>query len=257
MATDLIPVIDLRFLSQSDLNTLSLSSPNTFNLSHPNNIINPKIDRSIFNESAGSRKQTYSRLPLAPPTTSSSPSPPSILPRRRGRPRSTPSSAPTPAPPPSDDPDRRENLLIASFLRTLFSRDDEDRSNSGWTNILAAAEEAQKALVLAEDRDKEILDSKGVAVDLVKLGRMEDPFGDELRRQTEGMKTDEELLGFLSGVEGQWGSRRKRRRFVDASLFGDVLPRSWKLLLGLKRKEGASWLECRRYVRFAGLLPLY
>ncbi|XP_020575711.1 uncharacterized protein LOC110021524 isoform X2 [Phalaenopsis equestris] len=269
MVAELIPVIDLRYLSQSELTTLALSSPNAFDLRRCDDIIVPKIDRSVFNESAGSRKQTYSRLRLAPPKPDS----PS-LPRRRGRPRSIPlHTAPTTtpsasAPPASDDnskdPDRRENLLIASFLRQLFSREDPsaqtltlnkavstvcvNENNDGWKNILAAAEEAQKALVLAEDLDREVLNSKGVAVDLVALGQMEDPFGEELRRRSLGLKTEEQLLGFLSGVEGQWASRRKRRRFVDASHFGDVLPKSWKLLLGLKRKEGVAWLDCRRYV---------
>ncbi|KAI0495494.1 hypothetical protein KFK09_021795 [Dendrobium nobile] len=273
MVAELIPVVDLRFLSQSELATLALSSPNSFDLRRCDDVVVPKIDRSVFNESAGSRKQTYSRLRLAPPKADSPSLPPS-LPRRRGRPRSIPlhtAAAATPsasAPPASEDnpkdPDFRENLLIASYLRQLFSREDPssqtltlnkavstvctNENNDGWENILAAAEEAQKALILAEDHDRETLNSKGVAVDLVALGQMEDPFGEELRRRTLGLKTEEHLLGFLSGVEGQWGSRRKRRRFVDASLFGDVLPRSWKLLLGLKRKEGVAWVDCRRYV---------
>lgn len=103
-------------------------------------------------------------------------------------------------------------------------------------------------MISEEDGDRETLNSKGVAVDLVALGQMFEPFADEIRRRTEGLRTEEQLLGFLSGVEGQWGSRRKRRRFVDASIFGDVLPSGWKLLLGLKRKEGVTWLDCRRYV---------
>lgn len=278
MVAELIPVVDLRFLSQSELATLALSSPNAFDLRRCDDVVVPKIDRSVFNESAGSRKQTYSRLRLAPPKADSPSLPPS-LPRRRGRPRSIPlhtaaAACPSASSPPASednpkDPDFRENLLIASYLRQLFSREDPssqtltlnkavstvctNENNEGWENILAAAEEAQKALILAEDHDRETLNSKGVAVDLVALGQMEDPFGEELRRRTLGLKTEEHLLGFLSGVEGQLGSRRKRRRFVDASLFGDVLPRSWKLLLGLKRKEGVAWLDCRRYVRFADL----
>ncbi|KAH0453938.1 hypothetical protein IEQ34_018262 [Dendrobium chrysotoxum] len=249
MVAELIPVVDLRFLSQSELATLALSSPNAFDLRRCDDVVVPKIDRSVFNESAGSRKQTYSRLRLAPPKADSPSLPPSL---------------PRPSEDNPKDPDFRENLLIASYLGQLFSREDPssqtltlskavstvctNEKNDGWENILAAAEEAQKALILAEDRDRETLNSKGVAVDLVALGQMEDPFGEELRRRSLGLKTEEQLLGFLSGVEGQWGSRRKRRRFVDASLFGDVLPRSWKLLLGLKRKEGVAWLDCRRYV---------
>ncbi|GJN33721.1 hypothetical protein PR202_gb22343 [Eleusine coracana subsp. coracana] len=52
----------------------------------------------------------------------------------------------------------------------------------------------------------------------------------------------------MNSLEGQWGSRRRRRKFVDASMFGDHLPRGWKLLLGLKRKERVAWINCRRYV---------
>lgn len=35
---------------------------------------------------------------------------------------------------------------------------------------------------------------------------------------------------------------------MDAAMFGDHLPRGWKLLLGLKRKERVAWINCRRYV---------
>ncbi|PQM40540.1 uncharacterized protein Pyn_24506 [Prunus yedoensis var. nudiflora] len=66
---DSLPLIDLRLLSQSDLYSLSLTSSSS--LSNPtrrfdDDVLIPKIDRSVFNESAGSRKQTYSRLRLAP-----------------------------------------------------------------------------------------------------------------------------------------------------------------------------------------------
>lgn len=72
---------------------------------------------------------------------------------------------------------------------------------------------------------------------------------EELRRRTEGMDKEEELLGFLRDIGGQWCSRRRKRRIVDASEFGDILPVDWKLLLGLKRKEGRTWVYCRRYIR--------
>ncbi|KAG0482845.1 hypothetical protein HPP92_010929 [Vanilla planifolia] len=279
MATELIPVVDLRVLSQSELATLALSSPNAFDLRRCDDVVVPKIDRSVFNESAGSRKQTYSRLRLDPPKSDSQSSPPS-LPRRRGRPRSIPlrsaagtaasttanaaTGEPVASEDSSKDPDRRENLLIASFLSQLFSREDptsrtlalgstvssviENEKIECSRNVTFASEAAQTAIVLAEDGGREILNPKGEAVDLVALGQMVDPFGEELRRRTQGLRTEEQLLGFLSGLEGQWVSRRKRRRFVGASIFGDILPKGWKLMLGLKRKEGVAWLNCRRYV---------
>ncbi|PQP94812.1 uncharacterized protein Pyn_03861 [Prunus yedoensis var. nudiflora] len=51
---------------------------------------------------------------------------------------------------------------------------------------------------------------------------------------------------------GQWGSRRKKRKIVDANEFGDALPVGWKLLLGLKRKEGRAWIYCRRFISPTG-----
>lgn len=68
-------------------------------------------------------------------------------------------------------------------------------------------------------------------------------------RRTNGMNSEEELLGFLSDLVGQWGSRRRKRRIVDAADFGDVLPLDWKLLLSLKRKYGRAWIYCRKYIR--------
>ncbi|XP_023546077.1 methyl-CpG-binding domain-containing protein 8-like [Cucurbita pepo subsp. pepo] len=65
-----LPIIDLRRLSQSDLYCLSRffssSSSSTSQSNNDDDVLIPKIDRSVFNESAGSRKQTYSRLRLAP-----------------------------------------------------------------------------------------------------------------------------------------------------------------------------------------------
>lgn len=98
-----------------------------------------------------------------------------------------------------------------------------------------------------------IINNNGVVVDVAALANAEDPFGPELRRRTEGLTTEEELLGFLTGLSGQWGSRRKKRKIVEASDFGDVLPQGWKLLLSMKRKEGRVWLFCRRYIRFCFL----
>ncbi|KAK6241348.1 hypothetical protein SCA6_006737 [Theobroma cacao] len=73
---------------------------------------------------------------------------------------------------------------------------------------------------------------------------LEDPYGEELKRRTEGMAGNEEaLFGFMRDLGGQWCSRRRKRRIVNASILGDALPVGWKLLLGLKRREGraSSW----------------
>lgn len=93
----------------------------------------------------------------------------------------------------------------------------------------------------------------GLAVDLGRLAELVDPYGEEIRKRTEGLSLESELLGFMNGLEGQWGSRRRRRKFVDAAVFGDHLPCGWKLILGIKRKERAAWINCRRYVSPKGL----
>lgn len=96
----------------------------------------------------------------------------------------------------------------------------------------------------------EIVNRDGVAVDLTALANAEDPYGEELRRRTLGMESEEELLGFMRELGGQWGSRRKKRKIVDAGVFGDALPVGWKLLLGIKRRDGRASIYCRRYIRW-------
>lgn len=102
----------------------------------------------------------------------------------------------------------------------------------------------------ADDKDREVLNSDGVAVDLAALGASEHPYREEIRQRTDGMRTEEELLGFLTGLNGRWGSRRKKKRIVDANEFGSKLPVGWKLSLSVKKKNGNVWLYCRRYIRF-------
>lgn len=303
---DSIPTVDLRLLSQSELYSLSLSSPSSFDPLRGDDVVVPKIDRSVFNESAGSRKQTYSRLRLAPASAATSAS--SI--RRR-----TPHlrhATNLPYQYLDTDPDKDENQQILALLKQLFGLDSSicvsDDRNEGLVPIRVdyshslpqltsdkhlvpqlANVTGQKrkrgrprknenaAAVLVEnkvesqsnndnlvstmtnaivvyqnenvdDRDKEILNRDGFEVDLVALAAMEDPYGPELRRRTEGMETEEALLEFLRGLNGQWGSRRKKKRIVDASEFGSALPRGWALLLSVKKKDGRVWLFCRRYI---------
>lgn len=110
-----------------------------------------------------------------------------------------------------------------------------------------------KALsIVQREMGLEIVNRKGVVVDLVGLASLDDPYKDELKRRTEGMEKEEELLGFFRDLGGQWCSRRKKRKIVDAGEFGDFLPVGWKLILGLKRKEGRAWVYCRRYLSASG-----
>ncbi|PSS19565.1 Methyl-CpG-binding domain-containing protein [Actinidia chinensis var. chinensis] len=251
---DSISSVDLNLLSQSDLYALSLCSDGAFDSRRCDDVVVPKIDRSVFNESAGSRKQTYSRLRLAP-----------------RKPQSAAASATTSTVlhPKSDDPERSENSQIIALLKNLFSKETNgddlvpirvEYSESvpqlpEFGNNLQKRKRGRPrknedlvACESVEDKDREIVSEIGSAVDLVALAILEDPFGGELQRRTGELKTEEELLGFLRGLNGQWGSSSRKKKIVDASEFGNALPKGWKILLSLKKKEGRMWLFVRRYI---------
>ncbi|XP_076946569.1 uncharacterized protein LOC143618137, partial [Bidens hawaiensis] len=142
------------------------------------------------------------------------------LKRKRGRPR------------------KHENVV---FIRPPTGKRIRDNNNI-----------IKKEVVYDDEKDREIVNERGEAVDLVGLGGLEDPYGEEIRRRTVGMTTEDELLGFLRGLNGHWGSKRRKRRVVAASEFGDVLPKGWKMSLCIKKKEGRVWLFCRRYLSPSG-----
>lgn len=238
--------IDISTLSQSELLALSL-----FSLTRSNGAIDhlvvPKIDRSQFNESAGSRRQTYSRVR-----------------RRVAGLLSNPKVSAPPAQP--DDPERNENQAIIGHLKRFISQDpkfdqiDLEPSPMTMKASLSGMAELERRKRKRGRKPKAkgssggeglIVNKNGAAVDIWALQNSENPFGDELRRRTLGLETEEELLGFMRDLGGQWGSRRKKRKIVDATEFGDALPLGWKLLLGLKRKERRAWIYCRRYIRFS------
>lgn len=96
----------------------------------------------------------------------------------------------------------------------------------------------------------ERVNKNGVEVDFAALESNGDElYSTELRRRTMGLETEEGVLEFLRGLEGQWCSRRKKRKYVNASDFGDALPIGWKLLLGLRRRDGRVTIYCRRIIR--------
>lgn len=79
------------------------------------------------------------------------------------------------------------------------------------------------------------VNGKGEMVDFSELEKKGDElYGDELKRRTAGLETEEAILGVLRDLEGEWCSRRKKRKYVDAGVFGDALPAGWKLLLSLR-----------------------
>ncbi|TVU05461.1 hypothetical protein EJB05_48626, partial [Eragrostis curvula] len=231
MATELLPVVDLRALSQSDLDALAAASSHALapgSCPDADPLPPLKIDRAVFNESAGSRKQTFSRLRLA--AASSSPT---------DRPASASSA------PPSSVRKGPDSGLVAYQLRRLFVPDDPSLPPPGESQTLALTECSPSP---PPDPDRETTNSKGISVDLVRLAGTVDPYDSELRKRTAGMASEAELMGFISSLAGKWASQRRRRKFVDASFFGDHLPRGWTLLLGLKRKEGVTWVHCFSYV---------
>ncbi|XP_039139844.1 uncharacterized protein LOC120277160 [Dioscorea cayenensis subsp. rotundata] len=222
MTTEAIPVVDLRLLSQSELASLARSDPSAFDLRRCDDVVVPRIDRTVFNESAGSRKQTYSRLRLAS--------------------RASADPSHTPQPPSIRDPDHD---LILSSLRAFFAQEVSSQP-------LALATMPQPPPPQFLERDREVLNAKGVTVDLVALGEKVDPFGEEMRRRTEGLATVEGLLGFLTGLDGQWGSPRMKKKVVDAAGFGDHLPKGWRISIGIKKREVVPRLFCRRYISPCG-----
>lgn len=254
----------------------------------------PKIDRAVFNESAGSRKQTYSRLRLVPRTEVSG----------SGRERVVGKV---------DEVDEWENRKIVSMLKELVGEESgegevfeglvaveiecdpelnvedldmvrhevrveigsvsplrrkrgrprKDDSNFYVNKIVLhndsedefggerkISNERKGKGIKRDGDDMEMMNKNEVMVDVVALGNADDPFGPEMRKMTEGMSTKEQLLEFLNGLEGQWVSRRRKRKIVDADAFGDYLPRGWKLVFSIKKKSGHAWLICRQYIRF-------
>uniref|UniRef100_A0ACD5YER5 Uncharacterized protein n=1 Tax=Avena sativa TaxID=4498 RepID=A0ACD5YER5_AVESA len=251
MGTEVAPMVDLGALSQSELVALAAASPYAVDPRRGRRDADilppPKIDRAVFNESAGSRKQTFSRHRVATNLS------------HNLTPSTATSSSSTAAPTEEDS----ENRLIVFHLQRLFARDDPSypqpppippQQQTLATPPIAVPATPVASLPLPSvpdpgpDPDRELMNPKGVAVDLARLAELVDPYGEEIQKRTAGLGLESELLGFMNGLEGQWGSRRRRRKFVDASMFGDHLPRGWKLIFGIKRKERVAWINCRRYV---------
>ncbi|CAH8351752.1 unnamed protein product [Eruca vesicaria subsp. sativa] len=294
LTAESLPLIDTRLLSQSELRALSLSQPPSYSLAASAGVgddLTPRIDRSVFNESAGSRKQTFLRVRLArhPPP----PRPPS--PQRE-----------------RDDSSREE---VASLLRSLFSVDsaqtkEEDEVEGQplisfpiYSNSIVyqnpyfdsvqgnAGEETRKRpgrprkvsngsdlgifvesnpgkrkrgrppkirdgfnqQVVDKEESVNLENREGIVVDLNALACIaEDPYGEELRRMTMGLVTNEELLGFLEGMSGEWVNAGKKKKVVKACDFGGYLPRGWKLMLCIKKKGSSIWLACHRYISPGG-----
>ncbi|XP_050880586.1 methyl-CpG-binding domain-containing protein 8 isoform X4 [Lathyrus oleraceus] len=295
-----LPVIDLRLVSQSELYTISLSHATGCNRRIDEDCVIPKIDRSVFKESTGSRKQTFSRLRL--------------FPRNNNNPYSPVPAAVAPVavvPAPSSSSSRiaadGENSQIIDLLQELFGveplrgayndhavplqvefkqpaleftpqavqnvpidgsqtkrkRGRPRKSETpGSEALLAICDGNGKAMETDDEKKVETVNGKKKKVETENEKKVEaakekqgfvledagDPFVEELIVRTQGMNTEPELLEFLEGLNGVWGSDRKKRRIVDASCLRDVLPTGWKLILTLQRRGSRASVLCRRYV---------
>lgn len=181
--------------------------------------------------------------------------------------QNAPGHAPSPAPAPIRNPANlesqgtvfRENYNTASVpipvhaaataqIRNLSNLGSDGKKKRGRKRKNPSAVTNLDTAVVIYDGGRELVSRNGVPINVEALAKLEDPFGQELRRRTEGLRTVAELRNYLQGVEGQWNSTRMKKRIVDAGIFGDLLPREWKILISFKRREEHVWLHCRKYI---------
>lgn len=254
--------IDISKLSQSELHALSLCSDSAYDLRRTKEVVIPQIDRSLFNESAGSRRQTYSRLrhqhhrsrvPGLHPSTSqlkplstSEPENHAILHFLKYFIHNPNSQSPPPPPPFVPPPPITQPVTSGIQEKTLLLMNEHDKKRKRGRK----PKDNKKLKENGVRSEVEIVNKNGEVVDLNNLENNGDKlYSGELEKRTVGLQTEEDVLGFVRDLEGQWCSRRKRRKYVDASGFGDTLPIGWKLLLALRRRDGRVWVYCRRIVR--------
>ncbi|KAL1534343.1 hypothetical protein AAHA92_30529 [Salvia divinorum] len=247
--------IDIGLLSQSELQALSLCSVSAPRRS--DDVVSPQLDRSVFNESAGSRRQTYSRLrhrshsrlprlhqPHSYPQHSSDPVSHSIVHFLKHFLKGDHNPPPPPAPQDSPKVAAAEVDSLGLQEKVKLKR-NRARRGGNLSNPMRLENGAGIEL--------QRVNGKGEMVDFAELGKKGDEmYGDELRRRTAGLETEEAVLGVLRELEGEWCSRRKKRKYVDSGLFGDALPTGWKLLLGLRRRGHRVSVYCRRYISPTG-----
>ncbi|KAL3814404.1 hypothetical protein ACJIZ3_015672 [Penstemon smallii] len=251
---DAIKHVDLSQLSQSELQALSSSSDF---VRRTDDVLTPNLDRSVFNESAGSRRQTYSRLHHRSHSRF-----PGLKPHRQPYPSSDPVSHSivhflkhflngnhNPPPPPPLPPPPPQEVVVEPVKELGFLGLQEKfkikRKRGRKSNNLNKRRNLENGVGVELKKVNE----KGDVVDFAKLDEKGDElYAEELKRRTVGLDTEEGVLGFLSGLEGQWCSRRRKRKYVDAGVFADVLPTGWKVLLGLRRRDYRVSVYCRRYI---------
>ncbi|VFQ78227.1 unnamed protein product [Cuscuta campestris] len=258
---DAIPHVDLSKLTQSELLALSLCSCSAFDTRRTEDLVLPQVDRSLFNESAGSRRQTYSRLRRyhhrnhrptrfpSNPISSADPSNRAVVHYLKYFLRNPDSDSPPPPPPPPPS-SRPTQPLALQQISGLLAQTGNGKRKQGTKDDFYVKPRVQASGV---DNELELKNKNNVVVDFTTMENNGDGvFGEELRRRTIGLESEGDALGFLSSLEGQWCSRRMKRKYVDANDFGDTLPVGWKLLIALRRREGRVSVYCRRYVSPTG-----
>ncbi|KZV17768.1 hypothetical protein F511_01577 [Dorcoceras hygrometricum] len=272
LKVEALKCVDITRLSQLELQALSLCSASSFDLRSADDVVCPQLDRSLFNESAGSRRQTYSRLQHRSHFRLPGPHP-SLKPARDSHPSSDPVSSaiihylkhfisgnqnpPPPALPPAPPPQ-------AEAMPSVTEDSQQPRFQGSQENLkikLHVAENKRKRARINRNLNTkgflerggggelQKVNNKGEVVNLDELEKNGDGlFAQELRSRTVGLETEEGVLGFLWSLEGQWCSTRKKRKYVDAGAFGDALPIGWKLLLGIRRRDFRPSIYCRRYI---------
>lgn len=104
-----------------------------------------------------------------------------------------------------------------------------------------------------------VINVNGEDIDLMFLAfYADDAFNAKLNEMTEGMETEYELLEFLNGLHGHWGSSRKRRKYVRAARLVKGLPLHWEVLLSFRPRVCPSSLYCRKFIRlYSSHAPLF
>ncbi|GFP98707.1 methyl-cpg-binding domain-containing protein 8 [Phtheirospermum japonicum] len=259
--------IDIGQLSQSELQALSSCSVSSFDVRRTDDVVSPQLDRSVFNESAGSRRQTYSRLHHR--SHSRLPGPHhSLKPHRHPHPSSSDpvshsivhflkhflSGNYNPPPPPPMPPSSEPPEAVAAPIEDLGFLGLQENLKIKRRRVRKGKTMSRKKLLEnGVGVQLQGVNGKGELVDFDELERKGDElYDEELKRRTVGLEIEDDVLGFLSGLEGQWCSRRKKRKYVDAGLFGDALPIGWKILLGLRRRGYHVSVYCRRFISPTG-----
>lgn len=138
--------------------------------------------------------------------------------------------------------------------KTVGSTDDKTFSETGHTDTMVARS-TQDNIVNNSLTDTKVADvNHGLPHNDADVGAKgcslvaQGPFVVQLKRKFAPLETEVELQDFFDKVGGQWASKRKRRKIVDAEDFGDGFPKGWKLLLGVRKKDSRFLIECRKYI---------